>query len=289
MIVAKTISEIRRAVAAAKAAGRTVGFVPTMGALHAGHESLIAAAAKSCEFVVVSIFVNPTQFGPGEDFAAYPRTLDADMAACEARGVDAVFAPSVEEMYSVGEDSPAVSLPAGLTDTLCGLSRPGHFAGVCQVVARLFDIVRPDRAFFGQKDFQQTVIVRWLVRELDLPVEIVVHPTVREADGLARSSRNVYLSESHRAQAAALFGALRLAREKVRTAHLPAAAVIEAMRAHLGENAPDGEIDYLRVVDPETLADVSVTDGPCVAALAVRFGGARLIDNMRLDSAEEVL
>ncbi len=283
MIVASTIEDVRSAVAAAKAAGRSVALVPTMGALHEGHLSLIDAARQACDFVVVSIFVNPTQFAPSEDLGAYPRTPEADRAACEGRGVDLVFAPAVETMYPEGEGLTTVTV-AELPETLCGRSRPTHFAGVCTVVAKLLNIVQPDRAMFGAKDYQQAAILRRMVADLDMPVEIVLCPIVREADGVAMSSRNANLSEAERAQAPALHESLRLAERMIRESAPPPGDVIAAMRQHLAANAPDGEIDYIQIVDPGDLSDVETTDRPIVVALAVQFARARLIDNLRLDA-----
>ncbi|MFB3893645.1 MAG: pantoate--beta-alanine ligase [Phycisphaerae bacterium] len=216
----RTIRQVRSVTGAARKAGKTVGLVPTMGALHAGHASLIDAARKATGFVVVSIFVNPTQFGPNEDFSRYPRTPEKDLALCRKHGADAVFIPSVEEMYPAGAGTrgpmTTVSIKE-LGDHLCGASRPGHFTGVCTVVSKLFNIVQPDRAFFGAKDYQQATIIRRMAADLDFPVEIVVCPTVREPDGLAMSSRNAYLSPEHRGQAPALHAALRLARDMILT------------------------------------------------------------------------
>jgi len=285
VIVATTIEQIRDAVAQARASGKVVGLVPTMGALHEGHTSLIEAAWCDCRFVAVSIFVNPTQFVVGEDFAAYPRTPEKDLAACAARGVDAVFMPAPETMYS--PEALTTVRVAKLTETLCGRSRPGHFDGVCTVVAKLLNIVGPDRAYFGAKDYQQAVIVRQMVDDLNFPVRIVVCPTVREADGLAMSSRNAYLDPRQRRQAAELYKALQLAARMILRDRPPADRVIEAVRRHLGEQAPDGRIDYVQIVDPRTLQDVVTTDVDVLVALAVRFGGARLIDNICVDAAAE--
>ena len=282
MNVAETIEQIRGSVAAARRGGKLVGLVPTMGALHRGHVSLIEAAKVDCRFVVVSIFVNPTQFAPGEDFEAYPRPVEADLAACRKLAVDAVFMPSAAEMYpSAGLTEVSV---ARLSGVLCGASRPGHFAGVCTVVAKLFNIVQPDKAYFGAKDFQQAVIIRRMARELNFPVEVVVCPTVREPDGLAVSSRNAYLTDEQRSQAPALHAALELAERMIRRSHPPAAGVIEAIRRHLASHAPDGEIDYARIVDPEELSEVGTTDAAVLIALAVRLGKARLIDNTVVDA-----
>jgi len=283
MKVAETIVEVRRLVETARGDGKTIGFVPTMGGLHEGHYSLIRAAGAECDYVVVSIFVNPTQFGPGEDLASYPRSLDRDVAGCRQRGAALVFAPSVDQMYGPGSLTQVTV--SKLTETLCGRSRPGHFAGVCTVVAKLLNIVQPDKAFFGAKDYQQAVVVRRMVEDLNFPVEIVVCPTVREQDGLAMSSRNDYLTPDQRRQAAALYGALRLAEDRIRGSYPPAGEVIAAVREHLSANAPDGRIDYVQIVDPNDLTDVETTDGPVLVALAVRLGRARLIDNMLIDTS----
>jgi len=284
MNVAENIADIRRLVGEARSTGKSVGLVPTMGALHAGHYSLIDAATAACQFVVVSIFVNPTQFAPGEDLAAYPRTPEADLAGCRAHGVDAVFMPAAETMFP--PDTLTKVTVERLTETLCGPGRPGHFDGVCTVVAKLFNIVQPDRAFFGAKDFQQAVIIRWMVRDLNFPIEIVVGPTLREADGLAMSSRNAYLTVEQRKQAAALYEALQLAARKIRRSRPPARLVIDEMRRHLAAHAPDGKIDYVEIVDPERLENVESTEPPVLVALAVRFGEARLIDNTLVDAGD---
>jgi pantoate--beta-alanine ligase len=281
MIVAKTISEARRTLNEARGAGKTIGLVPTMGALHAGHASLIDAAVTECDVVVVSIFVNPTQFGPGEDYEKYPRAMEADLALCEQHGATLVFAPGAEEMY--GTENRTTVTVSKLSETLCGKSRPGHFAGVCTVVAKLFNITQPHKAYFGAKDYQQVTILRHMVADLNIPVEIVTCPIVREADGLAMSSRNAYLSADERKQAPALHAALQKARELVAKNHPPAVDVIQMIQDHISQNAPLGQIDYVQIVDPETLQDVETTNQPAQAALAVQFGGARLIDNMRFE------
>jgi len=281
MNVEQTIEGIRRRVAEARAAGEVIGLVPTMGALHEGHLSLIDAAKGRCGCVVVSIFVNPLQFAPSEDLEAYPRTPEADLAACEARGVHAVFQPPAEVMYA----RPCLTRVAveKLGETLCGRSRPGHFPGVCTVVAKLFCIVQPDRAYFGAKDYQQAVILRRMVEDLSFPLEVVICPTVREADGLAMSSRNTYLTPEQRRQAAALHGSLQLAERMIRQSHPPAEEVVAAVRRHLAERAPAGIIDYVQIVDPSELSDVERTDRGVLVALAVRLGRARLIDNILVD------
>ncbi|MFW6062282.1 MAG: pantoate--beta-alanine ligase [Planctomycetota bacterium] len=280
MKIAKTIADVRPAVAAARREGQTIGLVPTMGALHEGHLSLIDAAADGCDYVVVSNFVNPTQFGPNEDLETYPRTPDADRAACQVRGVDVVFEPPVEEMYP-REELTTVQV-RDLSDRLCGARRPGHFTGVCTVVSKLLHIVLPDRAYFGEKDYQQAVIIRRTVEDLNFPVEIVTCPTVRETDGLARSSRNAYLTAEERQQAPALHESLQLARGMIEDRHPPAGEVLDAMREHLAACAPDGREDYIEIVDPETLESVEDTDRTVVIAMAVYLGSARLIDNMRI-------
>lgn len=284
MIVVERIDALRRELAPARREGRTVGLVPTMGALHEGHLSLVDAARADCDVVAVSIFVNPTQFAAGEDLDAYPRTGPADTAACEARGVDVVFRPSVEEMCGA---SPLTRVTVSeLSAGLCGRSRPEHFAGVCTVVAKLFNIVQPDRAYFGAKDFQQAAIIRRMVDDLNFPVEIVTCPIVRETDGLAISSRNARLARGHRAQAVALSQSLALAERMIRAESPPAQAVIGAMRNHLAGHAPDGEIDYIEIVDPRALASVQDASPPVLVALAVRFGPTRLIDNVLVDAPD---
>jgi pantoate--beta-alanine ligase len=282
MKLARTIQEIRHAVAEARRRGAgAVGLVPTLGALHEGHYSLIGAAGEGCDFVVVSIFVNPTQFGPGEDYEQYPRTPQADLAGCEAHGVGAVFAPEPATMYPAGfATSVRVS---GLTERMCGASRPGHFEGVCTVVAKLIAIVDPDRVYFGAKDYQQAAVIRRMVADLNMRVLVEVRPTVRERDGLAISSRNVRLSAEERSQATALHESLQLARRMVEAGERRADRLAEAARKHLTERAPLAEIDYVEVVDAESLADVETIVRPAVVAVAVRFSSARLIDNMALE------
>ncbi len=282
MQVVKTIAEVRRLVGRARADGNVVGLVPTMGALHAGHASLIDACRAGCDYVVVSIFVNPTQFAPSEDLDAYPRTSEADLQVSSDHGADLVFMPDVDEVYPDGPTVTEVAV-AELSDKLCGRARPGHFNGVCTVVAKLLNIVAPDRTYFGAKDYQQSLIIRRMVADLNFPVEVVVCPTLREADGLAMSSRNVYLDDSQRAQASELWVALQGARDMINRDRPPAEKVIEGIRSHLAQNAPDGEEDYIKIVNPCTLADVQTTDKSVVIALAVKFASARLIDNILVD------
>jgi len=277
MEVARTIEDARLAVRRARQAGRSVHLVPTMGALHEGHMSLIRAARAPGRFVAVSIFVNPTQFGPGEDLEKYPRPVEADLALCRSAGVDLVFMPSPEQMYPEGF---ATSVHvAGLTDGLCGPHRPGHFDGVATVVTKLFNIIQPDTAYFGQKDAQQAAVIRRMTEDLNLPIEIVVCPTVRERDGLALSSRNVYLSPGARRQAVCLSEALRLGERMIRAGQTDSAKVVEAMRTHITSAGPC-LIDYVEIVDPRTLRPVSRLAGPCMLAVAVRIEGTRLIDNV---------
>jgi pantoate--beta-alanine ligase len=283
MKTAQSIAEVRQIVSEARAAGQTVGFVPTMGGLHEGHLSLIDAAGAECDFVVVSIFLNPTQFAPSEDLSTYPRSIEADLAACQGRGAELVFMPDVETMYPGGAATTVTV--SGLTDTLCGQSRPTHFAGVCTIVAKLFNIVAPDKAFFGQKDYQQLAIISQMVRDLDMPVQIASCPIVREPDGLAMSTRNQRLSPEARSQAVSLHEALEIAVDQIRRSRAAAAEVIASAGAYIAANAPAGELDYLQIVDPATLQDVETTDADVLIAVAVKFPGARLIDNMLVDSA----
>lgn len=283
MEIVKTIDQVRHCVAQARATGKKVGLVPTMGALHAGHFSLIDAARAQCEFVVVSIFVNPTQFGPNEDLSKYPRTLDADLEGCRSHGAAAVFVPEATMMYPA---APKTSVHvAELTAHLCGASRPGHFDGVCTVVTKLFHIVAPDAAFFGQKDYQQAMVITQMAADLDMPIGIVICPIVRENDGLAMSSRNRYLDPAQRSQAVALSQALQLARRQAAEGTTAVDDLARAMRTFLAEKAPLGVIDYIEFVHPQTLARVQDVAGPTAALLAVKFPSARLIDNLLIDPA----
>ncbi|KAB8196607.1 pantoate--beta-alanine ligase [Nonomuraea phyllanthi] len=256
--------------------GGEVALVPTMGALHEGHRSLIRQARVRADQVVVSIFVNPLQFGPNEDFSRYPRTFEADLDVCRAEGVDVVFHPDVEEMYAPDRQ---VSVSAGpMGEVVEGAHRPGHFDGVLTVVLKLFNLVRPDLAVFGQKDAQQLALIRRMVADLDLPIEILGAPTVREPDGLALSSRNRYLSDDDRRVALALSRALRAG-----AAELAPAAIRATAREVLAAAGPRLEVDYLALVDPETFADVDESyEGMAVLAVAARVGATRLIDNVTL-------
>lgn len=279
MLIAKTIAEARAAFAALRAARRSIGLVPTMGALHEGHLSLVRAARAASDAVVATIFVNPTQFAPGEDFAKYPRTFETDSALLEAEAVDVVFAPDAAEIYPSGAGT--VVEVEGISDRLDGVSRPGHFRGVATVVAKLFHIVQPDKAFFGQKDAAQVAILRRMVRDLNFNLELVVCPTVREPDGLAMSSRNRYLSPEERQRALVLSRALRHIEARIAAGTVDAAPLIDAGLAVLAEE-PEIQLDYFRIVDPDTLEDVpDVTEGALVA-VAARVGPARLIDNVTI-------
>ena len=257
--------------------GVTIGLVPTMGALHEGHRSLIRAARLACDAVAVSIFVNPLQFGPLEDFDRYPRSLAQDLSLCQSAGVDAVFIPRAQEMYPPDFET-AVSVQR-LTRRYEGLSRPGHFGGVTTVVTKLLNIIRPDKAFFGQKDYQQAVVVERLAKDLDLDTEIVVRPTVREPDGLALSSRNQHLSPEERKAATVLYRALSEGRELIRAGERSVRKV-EAAMTRLIRAEPLVRLDYLAVVDPITLDEVRSVRGRVVLLLAVWTGETRLIDNL---------
>jgi pantoate--beta-alanine ligase len=282
--VAKTIAEIRKYVAQAHAAGKTVGFVPTMGALHAGHASLIQTAARRCDYVVVSIFVNPTQFCPGEDIEKYPRPFEKDAQICERCGAHAIFAPSVGQMYP-RTDLTWVTVEK-LTEPLCGQSRPGHFRGVTTVCAKLFNIVGADVAFFGQKDAQQATVIRRMVADLNMPLEIVVCPTVREPDGLAMSSRNQYLSPQERSQAPVIYRALKHCDELIQGGQRDAARIAEEMNRVLSQ-APDLRPEYIGIVDAENLEPCDPIRGRILVAVAARLGSTRLIDNIVVDTTAQ--
>lgn len=279
MRIIHEIDEMRSASRAARAEGRGIGFVPTMGALHEGHLSLVRRARQHAPLVVVSIFVNPLQFGPNEDYSRYPRTLEADCAKLAPEGVEIVFAPAAEAMYPPGATTTVYV--EGLSERLDGSSRPGHFRGVSTVVAKLFHIVEPDCAVFGQKDAAQVAVLRRMVRDLDMPVEMIIAPTVRESDGLALSSRNAYLSAAERRQALVLsrtlHGIEQLAGAGERDAARLRAAGLQVLAAE-----PAARLDYLEVVHPETLEPVaSIADGALVA-VAAYLGSTRLIDNVLL-------
>ncbi|MDR1797311.1 MAG: pantoate--beta-alanine ligase [Clostridiales Family XIII bacterium] len=279
MIERLDITGIRDRVGAARAAGKSIALVPTMGALHEGHLSLIRRAAGENGFTVVSIFVNPIQFDDPTDFEKYPQTLGTDMPLAEAAGAGAVFAPSAKEMYPDGFSS-FIDM-TGITGRLCGASRPSHFRGVCTVVGKLFHIVLPDRAYFGEKDAQQLAVVRKMVRELDFPVEVIGCPTVREADGLAMSSRNGRLSPAERQAALSLSRALATAQGAFAAGERDAGKLKALMRAEI-EKEPLARIDYVEIVEPSGFGSVATATAGSRMALAVFIGGTRLIDNAEL-------
>jgi pantoate--beta-alanine ligase len=278
--VVRTRAELREARAALMG---HVGFVPTMGALHEGHGSLIQTARDNNVSVVASIFVNPTQFGPNEDFARYPRDEAADLALLDSLGVDVAYLPSVDEMYPPGGTTFVDVGPLG--EVLEGARRPGHFRGMATVVTKLFSMVQPHRAYFGQKDGQQSVVVRRFTRDLGLPVEIMVCPTVRESDGLALSSRNRYLTPDERAQAPALYQALQAAKNAAADGERSADKLRSVMLDALAR-AASGEPDYVSIADAESLEELTVLDRPALASLAVKFPSARLIDCQPLDPTQ---
>ncbi len=274
--IVTTRGELRTAIDGWRAAGDSIGLVPTMGALHAGHLSLVDAAKRECSRVVVSIFVNPTQFGPGEDFERYPRDLERDVAQLASHGVDLVFAPAREEVYRAGSSTTVE--PSAVAASLEGAYRPGHFRGVVTVVLKLFNMARPDMAFFGQKDYQQSLVVRRMVDDLDVPVTIRVCPTVRETDGLAMSSRNAYLSSEDRHRGLVLSRSLALACELFGKGERDAATIKQRMKC-LIDATPGVTTDYLALADGDTLAELPVLTPTTVALIAARVGGVRLIDN----------
>ncbi|MBE5907187.1 MAG: pantoate--beta-alanine ligase [Lachnospiraceae bacterium] len=276
MQIVSTIKEVREIVKEWKKQDLSVGYVPTMGYLHEGHASLIKAARKGNEKVVVSIFVNPMQFGPTEDLASYPRDLEKDARLCEAEGVDLIFHPEPEEMYD--ESFCSFTDINGLSNALCGLSRPIHFRGVCTVLNKFFNIIQPDRAYFGQKDAQQAAIVKQFVKDLNIPVEIIRCPIIREEDGLAKSSRNTYLSQEERQAALCLSKAIFLGQDMVKNGETDAKKVTEAMIGRIKEE-PMADIEYVKAVNGLTMQDVSVIKAPTLVAMAVRIGSTRLIDN----------
>lgn len=282
MIVAETIDNLQSALKDVRVAGTSVGFVPTMGALHIGHRSLIETAKGQSDTIVVSIFVNPAQFAQGEDLDAYPRPIEADLEICRELGVDVVFLPSVDVVYPDGW-STVVQVPE-LSDKLCGLHRAGHFDGVSTVVARLFGLVRPDQAFFGEKDFQQLRIVERMTQDLALGVEIVSCPTVREPSGLAVSSRNAYLSDAEQQQAASLHRAMMSAVELIQRGERDCSKLIQKISSDIRSEG-DCEIEYISVVDFETLCDLTTVADNARICVAVRIGNARLIDNVSVDDA----
>lgn len=275
MKIAKTIKEVREIVSLWKKQGLTIGLVPTMGYLHEGHQSLIERSGEN-DRTVVSIFVNPIQFGPNEDFASYPRDLERDTKKCVESGADLIFAPDAEEMYAA-DFSSFVDM-TGPVDDLCGAKRPGHFRGVCTVVSKLFNIVAPDRAYFGQKDAQQLAVIKRMTRDLSFGIEILGCPIVREADGLAKSSRNTYLNDEERKAAVVISKALSVGQDMISGGETSAAAVTDKIRS-LIESEPLAEIDYIKAVNADSIEPVDTIKGRTLVAAAVYIGKTRLIDN----------
>lgn len=284
MQICTTIDAVRESVRHARSEGKTIGLVPTMGALHAGHLSLIERCRERADFIVVSLFVNPLQFGPGEDYDRYPREEDADQAKLESVATDVLFIPAVAEIYPEGE---TMRVSVGrMAKALCGASRPGHFDGVVTVCAKLFNIVQPDVACFGQKDAQQLVILRRYVRDFNVPLHVMGCPTVREPDGLAMSSRNQYLAAKERKSAVSIFQALELGQRLVDDGERDPTSILQAVEDFIQMNS-SAEIDYVAMVDPETLDDVVEIVGGEILAVAAKFGRARLIDNIIVETPDD--
>ena len=277
MKLLKTIDEMRAFRTATRQSGKRVGLVPTMGALHQGHSSLVRAAREKSDLVAVSIFVNPTQFGPNEDFAKYPRDLESDSRLLDREHVDVIFAPSVDDMYPAG----AITWVTveGMSDRLCGKSRPGHFRGVTTIVSKLFHIIEPDAAFFGQKDAAQVAIIRRMVSDLNMPVSIEVCPIIREPDGLALSSRNAYLNPAQRKSALALHRSLQRAQKLLKNGERDSATLIAAAKQEFA-NEPSARLDYFEIVDPNSLESVPSISKRALIAVAAFVGNTRLIDNI---------
>lgn len=277
MLLIRTVEEMKGIARTWHAEGKSIALVPSMGSLHAGHESLMEAARRTCDKVVVSVFVNPIQFGPDEDYDSYPRDIERDARICESKGVDAVFHPAVEEMYPEGY-STYVEVE-GLTERLCGAVRPGHFRGVCTVVTKLFNIIDPDRAFFGQKDAQQLAVIKRMVADLNMDVRIIGCPIVREEDGLAKSSRNSYLSREEREAALILSRSLAAARESIEQGERDVSVLESLIRTTL-EAEPLASVDYIEIVDGLALQPIARLGESALIALAVYIGSTRLIDNL---------
>ncbi len=277
MRVIEKIKDLKAIIRSQKSSGKTIGLVPTMGYLHDGHLSLVKASRDENDFTIMSIFVNPTQFGPNEDFDSYPRDMERDTKLAEAAGVDVIFAPSKDEMYPDGYKT-YVEVE-DITNVLCGKSRPGHFRGVTTVVAKLFNIVEPDKAYFGQKDAQQVIVLRKMVKDLNMNLEIVTCPIVRESDGLAMSSRNTYLSPEERSGALALSQSLFEAEKIIKDGERDAAKIIGYIKNRISQ-VEVAEIDYVEITDIDDLKSVEHIAGKVLIALAVRFGRTRLIDNV---------
>lgn len=273
----KSVDEIKAIIKEIKKSGKTIGFVPTMGYLHEGHISLIKRARSENDVVVVSVFVNPTQFGPNEDYDKYPRDEDRDSKLCMDAGCDILFMPNKDDMYRQNYSTYVEVF--GLTEGLCGAKRPGHFRGVTTIVTKLFNIVKPDKAYFGQKDAQQLAVIKRMVKDLDMDVEVVGCEIIRDVDGLALSSRNTYLSNEERQQAPVLYKSLVKAKEAVENGQRNAEEVKKLIENHIN-TAKDAVIDYIEIVNNETLKPVEKIEGEVLIALAVKFGNTRLIDNM---------
>lgn len=279
MLIVKKIDELRKIIKEWKREGLTVGLVPTMGYLHEGHKSLVERAVRENDRVVVSDFVNPTQFAPNEDFESYPRDIEADAALCEEAGASLIFNPEADEMYT---DALTFVDMNKITKVLCGKSRPIHFSGVCTVVSKLFNIVTPDRAYFGQKDAQQLCVIKKMVEDLNFDIEIVGCPIIREADGLAKSSRNTYLNTDERKAALCLSRSLEIGKEMINNGEKDVKAVLDAIKAEI-EKEPLAKIDYVEIVDFTTLEDITEVQKPLLCAMAVYIGKTRLIDNFIME------
>jgi len=283
MEIAKTTESVRNLVKAARSKGKKIGFVPTMGAMHIGHISLIEAAVKKCDFVVVSICVNPAQFGPDEYFEKYPRPLKTDLEICRKASVDVVFTPATKQMYP--QENLTWVNAEKLTEQLCGRFRTGHFRGVTTVCAKLFNIVAPDIAFFGQKDAQQAIVIKRMVADLNMPLKIVVCPTIREPNGLAVSSRNQYLTEQQRKDATYVYKSLEECRKLINSGITDSKTIIAKMRKILNQ-APSIKIEYISIIDADTLQELKKITGKVLTAVAVKIGSTRLIDNIVVDAGE---
>ena len=282
MKVYRNIRSLAREIQGLKRRNKTIGLVPTMGFLHEGHMSIIRKAKKDTDCVIVSIFVNPTQFGPKEDFKRYPRDLNRDLKLCKKEGVDIILAPEAKEMYP--EDYSTYVDMERITDKLCGASRPGHFRGVATVVAKLFNITSPDIAYFGQKDAQQAIVIKRMAQDLNMAVKIKVMPTLREKDGLAMSSRNVYLNPKERVQARSIYKSLKLAKELFNNGERNSSKIINKMKRIINKE-PSAKIDYIKTVDINNLKDVKRISRGTLIAMAVRIGDTRLIDNIVLNNS----
>lgn len=284
MRIVEKIADLKTIIKAQKREEKTIGFVPTMGYLHDGHLSLVETSLRHNDFTVISIFVNPTQFGPNEDFDRYPRDMEGDLKKAESAGVDVVFIPAKEEIYPDGYMT-YVDVEK-MTDTLCGESRPGHFRGVTTIVNKLFNIVEPDRAYFGQKDAQQALVIKKMVQDLNLNIEIVTCPIVREEDGLAMSSRNAYLSAEERKSATILYKSLLEAKEMIEKGERNTEKIVGYIKNQI-ESKTNAKIDYVKAVKADTLEDINILEGEILIALAAKFGQTRLIDNIILSCDDE--